>query len=150
MVIRGSSVKATREGTDDGTDRTHAPQLRRSLGRANLRAVPEARRELRELLRHWGKPGRSEIAELLTSELVTNALVHTDRDAVLTAVVGPRGLRVEVRDFVARRPVLRAPSAEEGTHGRGLLLVQSLADAWGVRPHGVGKSVWFELNAEAA
>ncbi|MER6524241.1 ATP-binding protein [Streptomyces sp. NPDC001508] len=150
VVIRGSSGKATREGTDDGTDRAQAPQLRRSLGRANLRAVPEARRELRKLLRHWGKPGRSEIAELLTSELVTNALVHTDRDAVLTAVVGPRGLRVEVRDFVARRPVLRAPSADEATHGRGLLLVQSLADAWGVRPHGVGKSVWFELAAEAA
>ncbi|RMB81814.1 ATP-binding protein [Streptomyces shenzhenensis] len=150
MVIGASSVKATGEETDDGTDRAHAPQLRRRLGRADLRAVPEARRELRELLRHWGKPGRSEIAELLTSELVTNALVHTDEDAVLTAVVGPRGLRVEVRDFVARRPVLRAPSAGDGTHGRGLVLVQSLADAWGVRAHGVGKSVWFELGAEAA
>src|SRR5690348_16700070 len=60
-------------------------QLRCRLERADLRAVPEARRALRELLRHWGKPGRSETAELLTSELVTNALIHTDRDAVLTA-----------------------------------------------------------------
>jgi hypothetical protein len=57
---------------------------------------------------------------------------------------------VEVRDFVARRPRLRVPVADEGTNGRGLLLVQSLADAWGVRPHGVGKAVWFELEAEAA
>jgi anti-sigma regulatory factor (Ser/Thr protein kinase) len=112
--------------------------------------VPEARRALRELLRHWGRPGRSETAELLTSELVTNALIHTDHDAVLTATVGPRGLRVEVRDFVARRPRLRAPDAGDGTHGRGLILVQSLADAWGVRAHGVGKAVWFELEAEAA
>ncbi|RZB15795.1 ATP-binding protein [Streptomyces sp. F001] len=131
-------------------ERAQAPQLRRRLGRADLRAVPQARRELRELLRHWGGPGRSETAELLTSELVTNAIVHTDHDAVLTATVGPGGLRVEVRDFVARRPRLCAPKADEGTHGRGLVLVQSLADAWGVRPHAVGKSVWFELDAEAA
>ncbi|WP_329333227.1 ATP-binding protein [Streptomyces sp. NBC_00663] len=127
-----------------------AVSLRRRLGRADLRAVPEVRRALRELLGPWGRPGRSEIAELLTSELVTNALVHTDHDAVLTATVGPRGLRVEVRDFVARRPRLRVPNADDGTHGRGLFLVQSLADAWGVRAHGVGKAVWFELDAGAA
>ncbi|KOV69343.1 ATP-binding protein [Streptomyces sp. MMG1121] len=147
MVV-GASSDTT--GEETGTITEHAHRLRRRLGRADLRAVPEARREVRELLRHWGKPGRSEIAELLTSELVTNALVHTDDDAVLTAVVEPAGLRVEVRDFVARRPELRGPETDDDTHGRGLLLVQSLADAWGVRPHGVGKSVWFELGAEAA
>ncbi|MDT0614818.1 ATP-binding protein [Streptomyces lancefieldiae] len=126
------------------------PQLRRRLGRADLRAVPETRRALRELLRHWGGPGRSEIAELLTSELVTNALVHTDEGAVLTATVGPRGLRVEVRDFVGRLPRPRVPEPEESTNGRGLMLVQSLADDWGVRRCEVGKSIWFELDAEAA
>jgi anti-sigma regulatory factor (Ser/Thr protein kinase) len=115
--------------------------------------VPEARRALRELLGQWGRPGRSDIsdvAELLTSELVTNAIVHTDHDAVLTATVGPRGLHVEVRDFVARRPRPRRPVADDGTNGRGLFLVETLADAWGVRPHGVGKAVWFELEAGAA
>lgn len=137
-------------GDDGGAHRGEAPQLRRRLGCSDLREVPEARRALRELLRHWGRPGSSEIAELLTSELVTNALVHTDRDAVLTATVSPRGLRVEVRDFVGRRPRLRAPVADDGTHGRGLVLVESLADAWGVRAHGVGKAVWFELNGGAA
>ncbi|MET8243938.1 ATP-binding protein [Streptomyces sp. NPDC005202] len=138
------------EDQADGiTDQSPAPQLRRRLGRADLRAVPEARRALRELLRSWGKPGTSEIAELLTSELVTNALIHTDDEAILTATVSPHGLRVEVRDFVARRPRPRAPNAER-THGRGLVLVQSLADAWGVRAHGVGKAVWFELGAGAA
>lgn len=146
-VVGGSSA-TTGEEADTTTEHTH--RLRRRLGRADLRAVPDARRALRDLLRQWGKPGRSEIAELLTSELVTNALVHTDDDAVLTAVVEPGGLRVEVRDFVARRPELRGPGTDDDTHGRGLVLVQSLADAWGVRPHGVGKSVWFELGAEAA
>lgn len=149
MAIGASSAEAGEE-TDTITERAHPSQLRRRLGRADLRAVPEARRELRRLLRHWGRPGRSEIAELLATELVTNALVHTDDDAVLTAVVLPHGLRVEVRDFVARRPRVCAPDTREDTHGRGMVLVQSLADAWGVRPHGVGKSVWFELGAEAA
>ncbi|MET9385192.1 ATP-binding protein [Streptomyces sp. NPDC002928] len=145
-----ASTRTADEEADGAGERAQPPQLRRRLGRADLRAVPEARRALRELLRHWGKPGRSEIAELLTSELVTNALVHTDREALLTATVGPDGLRVEVRDFVTRRPRLRAPDTDDGTHGRGLVLVQSLADAWGVQPHGVGKAVWFELDAEAA
>jgi anti-sigma regulatory factor (Ser/Thr protein kinase) len=148
-----SSAQTMEETADGDPERAQASQLRRRLGRADLRAVPEARRALRELLRQWGRPGRSEIAELLTSELVTNALVHTDDDAVLTATVRPGGLRVEVRDFVAGRPRPCAPYADDGAHrtnGRGLVLVQSLADSWGVRPHGVGKAVWFELEAGAA
>ncbi|MEU6367993.1 ATP-binding protein [Streptomyces sp. NPDC046931] len=146
----GAFSAKTGETAYGATDRSAGLKLSRRLGQADLRAVPEVRRALRELLTHWGKPGRSEIAELLTSELVTNALVHTDRDAVLTATVSPRGLHVEVRDFVRRRPHLRMPTIDDGTHGRGLVLVQSLADAWGVRAHGVGKSVWFDLDAEAA
>ncbi|GAA3213364.1 ATP-binding protein [Streptomyces sp. XM83C] len=154
MTIGATSAHTT--GTDTAVEETGptgdgqgAPRLERRLGRADLKAVPEARRAVRELLRHWGRPGRSETAELLTSELVTNALVHTDDDAVLTAVAGTDVLRVEVRDSVACRPRLRLPY-EDGTHGRGLVLVQALADAWGVRAHGAGKVVWFELDAEAA
>ncbi|WP_189932537.1 ATP-binding protein [Streptomyces sulfonofaciens] len=132
-----------REARD--TERT---RLRRRLGRADLQAVPDTRHALRALLEHWGKPGRSETAELLTTELITNALVHTDDEAVLTATVGPHVLRVEVKDFVDRVPRPRAPGADEGTNGRGLLLVQSLANAWGVRAQGSGKVVWFELDAD--
>ncbi|NNN37819.1 ATP-binding protein [Streptomyces sp. S3(2020)] len=150
MAIGAFSAETVEDVAAGAGDQAQASQLRRRLGKADLRAVPEVRRALRELLRQWGRPGRSEIAELLTSELVTNALIHTDTDAVLTATVGPGGLRVEVRDFVARRPRLRVPNADDGTHGRGLVLVQSLADAWGVRAHGVGKAVWFELDAGAA
>ncbi|KPI18374.1 hypothetical protein OK074_1573 [Actinobacteria bacterium OK074] len=153
MTIGTAGQKAEEaEAVDDKVtdDWTGGGRLKRRLGRADLRAVPEVRRDLRELLRDWGKPGRSEIAELLTSELVTNALVHTDRDAIVTATVSSRGLRVEVRDFVGRRPTPRVPIADDGTHGRGLVLVQSLADDWGVCPHDVGKSVWFELDAGAA
>ena len=152
-TVGAFSAKTAEEQADGTTERSPAPQLRRRLGRADLRAVPEARQALRELLRHWGRPGTAEVAEvaeLLTSELVTNALVHTDDDAILTATVSSHGLRVEVRDFVACRPQPRVPSADGDTNGRGLVLVQSLADAWGVCSHGVGKSVWFELEADAA
>ncbi|MET7316255.1 MULTISPECIES: ATP-binding protein [Streptomyces] len=152
-VAAGASAP---RGAVDGVNGTaRGPQqvrrLSRRLGRADLKAVPEARRALRELLRHWRQPEESDVAELLTSELVTNALVHTDDDAILTAVVSPHKLRVEVRDFTARGPLPRIPEAGNDTGGRGLVLVESLADAWGVRPHGVGKSVWFELgDARAA
>ncbi|MFJ7077268.1 ATP-binding protein [Streptomyces sp. NPDC098781] len=149
-MFGGSSVETVEDRAASAGDHAQPPQLSRRLGRADLRAVPETRRALRELLRHWGRPGRSDIAELLTSELVTNAIVHTDREALVTATVGPDGLRVEVRDFVARLPRPRVPAADDGTNGRGLILVESLADAWGVRAHGVGKAVWFELDADAA
>ncbi|MFG2890940.1 ATP-binding protein [Streptomyces sp. NPDC048248] len=118
---------------------------------ADLRAVGEVRQELRQLLSRWAPPGSGELEEvatLLTSELVTNALVHAKGGAVVTATLTDR-LRVEVRDFVSRRPEPRAPTTD-GTSGRGLMLVRSLADAWGIRSHGVGKSVWFELGGGPA
>ncbi|MFI9237931.1 ATP-binding protein [Streptomyces sp. NPDC053079] len=142
----------------------------RRLRRKELTAVAEVRSGLRELLARWGGPGRADTAELLVSELVTNALVHTDGGAVVTArfTGGPEApekgrLRVEVRDFLSRHPTLRPPPAGSArdngtagppgpgataTSGRGLLLVHALADGWGVRAHGVGKAVWFELDAQ--
>lgn len=122
--------------------------------------MAETRRLLRDNLRRWGVPALADTAELLTTELVTNALQHTGGGAELTATLspGPRNrLRVEVRDCVARRPLNRPPDPpgppgpdDHGTSGRGLLLVQALSDAWGVNPRGTGKVVWFELTAHAA
>ncbi|MFJ8648428.1 ATP-binding protein [Streptomyces sp. NPDC093546] len=112
----------------------------------DLTAVREVRHGLRELLRHSGQPGSADAAELLTSELVTNALIHTRHGAVVTATVHPGSvLRVEVRDFDGAPPLPHISVADDSTHGRGLFLVQALADAWGVRGHGMGKTVWFEL-----
>ncbi|MFJ3537215.1 ATP-binding protein [Streptomyces sp. NPDC090109] len=125
-------------------------QLLRKVGCADLTVVPEVRHALRELLRKWGGPGASAVAELLTSELVTNALVHTDHGAVVTATVVPEQLRVEVRDFVPGLDAPHALPADDRTNGRGLVLVQALADSWGVEDQGVGKVVWFELNGGAA
>ncbi|MEU0371952.1 ATP-binding protein [Streptomyces sp. NPDC006283] len=132
-------------------------RLHRRLGRGDLTAVPEVRHALRDLLGKWPDPQEggtadaADVAELLASELVTNALIHTDQGAVVTATVEDSRLHVEVQDFMAGLPVSDRPRADLGTSGRGLVLVESLADAWGVRSaQGVGKVVWFDLYAGAA
>ncbi|MFF5563864.1 ATP-binding protein [Streptomyces sp. NPDC012623] len=127
--------------------------MRRRVGGADLAAVPEVRHALREMLRHWQERDSAEVAELLISELVTNALVHTETGAVVTATVADSRLRVEVRDFVAALPLPSLPGRpvpDDSTHGRGLALVRSLADDWGIRTRPVGKVVWFELNGKTA
>ncbi|ROQ70602.1 anti-sigma regulatory factor (Ser/Thr protein kinase) [Streptomyces sp. 840.1] len=129
-------------------ERQEQGRLHRRLGSADLAAVSEVRGAVRELLRYRWKEEPAQVAELLLSELVTNALVHTDEGAVVAVSVAPRKLRVEVRDFVPGMPVSHAPNADDGTHGRGLILVESLADAWGISPKALGKVVWFELEGE--
>ncbi|OKJ75172.1 ATP-binding protein [Streptomyces sp. CB02460] len=119
------------------------------MDRADLAAVGEVRGAVRELLRYRWKEEPAQVAELLLSELVTNALVHTDDGAVVAVSVAPRRLRVEVRDFVpGMDSEPHVPPADDGTHGRGLILVESLADSWGISPRSLGKVVWFELDGE--
>ncbi|MER5640720.1 SpoIIE family protein phosphatase [Kitasatospora sp. NPDC002227] len=129
-----------------------AQQLRRRIGQADLARVAELRAELRDALRRWGVPELVDTAELLASEMVTNAIRHTDQDAMFTARLyrepsaGTR-LRVEVEDESDLWPTRRTPG-EQASSGRGLMLVEALADAWGVEPRGSGKRMWFELVAE--
>ncbi len=120
----------------------------RSVRRADLKAVGEVRKALRELVRHRCRADTAEVAELLITELVTNALVHTDQGAEAVVTLGADRLRVEVRDYAAGRIRPYVPTADDGTHGRGLMLVQALSDAWGVDAvaPGGGKVVWFELD----
>ncbi|WP_234323657.1 ATP-binding protein [Streptomyces sp. NRRL F-2580] len=135
-------------GEDGGA--VEALRITRSVRGADLKAVGEVRRALRELMRHRCRTDAAEVAELLITELVTNALVHTDRGAEVSASLAATRLRVEVRDYAARRPRPYVPTADDGTHGRGLVLVQALADDWGVDAltpgSGRGKVVWFELD----
>ncbi|RKT18596.1 anti-sigma regulatory factor (Ser/Thr protein kinase) [Streptomyces sp. 1114.5] len=123
-------------------------RLHLALDPADLVAVGAVRRRLRSALSHWGVPELSDTAELLSSELVTNALVHTGKGAVFDAVLGSdHRLRIEVHDGTSRLPGCRRdPEAEYATSGRGLLLVEALADAWGVQLRGDGKVTWFELT----
>ncbi|GAA0655310.1 SpoIIE family protein phosphatase [Kitasatospora atroaurantiaca] len=136
-----------------------AQQLRRRIGQADLARISELRGELRDALRRWGVAELVDTAELLASELVTNAIRHTDRDAMFTARLyrepgdgrvaeaGRARLRVEVEDESDLWPTRRTPG-EQASSGRGLMLVEALADGWGVEPRGSGKRMWFELSAE--
>jgi anti-sigma regulatory factor (Ser/Thr protein kinase) len=87
-----------------------------------------------------------EVASLLTSELVTNAIEHSSGDIELLVSTSGTRLHVEVRDYADGRPKL-LESAVMSTKGRGLMLVERLAIRWGVKESTTssGKSVWFEL-----
>ena len=87
-------------------------------------------------------------AELLTSEVVSNAVKHADLDPsqeIVLRVVMDKRLRIEVADpgppFEAD---LRRQSSD--TSGWGLFLIEAIAMSWGVEPEGIGKKVWFELD----
>lgn len=107
--------------------------------------VAAARRFTRACLGDWGLDGTSDVAVLLVSEAVTNALLHTGRSPSLQLRAGPAGLRVEVRDASPALPAPRHPDAT-ATTGRGLQLLDALASRWGTEAHGGGKVVWFEVE----
>ncbi|MFE3032885.1 ATP-binding protein [Streptomyces canus] len=107
------------------------------------RAVPyRVRLIIRAGLRHWGLSVLTESAELLATELVTNAFKHGRGDVGVRLYVTASHLLIEVRDGSAERPVSRRTSLD-AEHGRGLLLVTSIADHWGVSPDGT--TTWCSL-----
>ncbi|MFH8374997.1 SpoIIE family protein phosphatase [Streptomyces cyaneofuscatus] len=134
-------------------ERARAPQtpMRRSvltIAQAEPERISVGRQLVRELLHDWKDPEQVDSAVLMVSEMATNVLVHTDGDALMAAEVsgerGERRLRVEVADASDELPHKRRPG-EMASSGRGLVLMEMLADAWGVDPRGEGKSIWFEL-----
>ncbi|MFE7585610.1 SpoIIE family protein phosphatase [Streptomyces gardneri] len=124
-----------------------------TIAQAEPERIAEAREQLRQLLHDWTDEDQLDSAVLMVSEMVTNVLVHTDGDALLIAEVAcgerSRRLRVEVSDQSDELPHKRHPG-EMASSGRGLLLMEMLADAWGFAPQGEGKSIWFELNEPPA
>ncbi|MFF4408939.1 ATP-binding protein [Streptomyces sp. NPDC001262] len=118
-----------------------------------------ARRTLRTIFEEHGFLELADTAELLTSELVTNAYRYSDGPASVRVKREGDRVRVAVWDTNPRLPALDTvslPDAEtEAEQGRGLGLVQWCADSWGGfalrdQPQGlVGKLIWFELGAGA-
>ncbi|MFH8802356.1 SpoIIE family protein phosphatase [Streptomyces sp. NPDC017936] len=127
------------------------PPVRRTvltIAQAEPERIAEARGQVRELLHDWPSEDQVDSAVLLVSETLTNVLVHTDADALLVAEVtggpGERRMRIEVTDTSDALPHKRRPG-ELASSGRGLVLIELLADEWGVAPRGEGKSIWFDL-----
>jgi anti-sigma regulatory factor (Ser/Thr protein kinase) len=83
-------------------------------------------------------------AALMVSELATNCVKHAHSDFELTVESEAGGIRVEVRDASSGQPTLRSAAPHE-LSGRGLRIIESMADEWGVTPAAPGKTVWFTL-----
>ncbi|MFG2848768.1 SpoIIE family protein phosphatase [Kitasatospora sp. NPDC048296] len=106
--------------------------------------VAHSRRFTRDTLAAWGLSALAYWAELLASELITNALVHAGSPTQLRLFCN-RVLTVEVADRGSAAPrIRRADTEDEG--GRGVHLVNELAHRWGTRRTRDGKVVWFELE----
>ncbi|MFJ9242234.1 ATP-binding protein [Streptomyces sp. NPDC101776] len=121
-------------------------------------SVRQARELVRKRLAEYGLQDLVDIAELLVSELATNAVVHAGGRYRLTLSLGVGTLRCEVAD--ERRHLPRPPHRQtesdahhdvdpDSENGRGLFLVDALAHRWGSRLVDEGKEVWFELEIRA-
>ncbi|WP_436840264.1 SpoIIE family protein phosphatase [Streptomyces flavofungini] len=137
LLMRRRVVDAPRSGG----------RLQQHVAPNDPEALAEARHMIRAAVRAWGARDRADEIELAADELITNALMHTEGTAIVTLRVvsgADRRLRVDVEDSSSALPRLRAAS-DDGVSGRGLLLVDRLADVWGVDSRGVGKCVWCEF-----
>jgi GAF domain-containing protein/anti-sigma regulatory factor (Ser/Thr protein kinase) len=113
-------------------------------------AVRHARRFTRRTMRSWGVAEEADTVLLVVSELVTNALVHTDGQVRLDLTLSNHRLRVAVTDSSPRTPVKPTSIGWEATGGRGILLVEAMSAEWGTLPVSGGKQVWADVVLELA
>ena len=128
------------------------PRMCRVRLAAGLAAAKAARTVVETTIRAWRVPVDPDVAVLLTSELVTNAVTHGEGEArnasgfvTLAIACSAAGLRVDVHDGSGDLPLLEVAPAEAET-GRGLLLVTSLSAEWGFYRTPMGKAVYFTLE----
>jgi anti-sigma regulatory factor (Ser/Thr protein kinase) len=153
-------LQATATRTRDGPGALAGPGPANGLQTRSVRlaalpsAVPWARRVLRHMLHEWQVESMEDPAALLVSELVTNAVEasagRTGRDQGKLPMIGlairltAASLVLEVWDPSPLRPVPHEADIA-GDRGRGLLLIDALADSWGHRAADGGKVVWCEV-----
>ncbi len=112
-------------------------------------SVPAVRHFVAFAQRVLGAHADPDVAALVTSELVANAVDVAAGEITVTIRYLGACLRVEVQDHGYGMPEIQHPSPADATGGRGLLIVDQLADDWGVQPFLPGKIVWFELGPPA-
>ncbi|POX36787.1 MEKHLA domain-containing protein [Streptomyces sp. Ru73] len=115
---------------------------------ATAAAVSDGRAFLAAALRRWGCPEAADEACLLVSEILTNAIRHAAGPLHLRLRMSRTELTAEVTDRSARRPQLCLVGSDAES-GRGLFLVDTIADSWGTRPTDEGKTIWFTLRLPA-
>ncbi|CAM2804113.1 hypothetical protein HMPREF1486_02566 [Streptomyces sp. HPH0547] len=115
--------------------------------RCEAQSARRARRLVEVVLAAWQLDSLSGTACLVVSELVANAVKHTESTTVRVGIirVGPRRVRIGVSDTSAQMPLLK-PFERCATSGRGLHLVAEAAVRWGVDQGRWGKTVWAELS----
>ncbi|MEW2417220.1 SpoIIE family protein phosphatase [Streptomyces sp. NPDC046866] len=113
-------------------------------------AVLHARRYTARTLRSWGVEEELDTALLVVSELVTNAVAHTQGEVGMDLTLSADRLRIAVNDASPRSPVRPVSVSWESTGGRGLLIVEAVTTAWGSVPLSGGKQVWAELPCRRA
>ncbi|MEU0950672.1 SpoIIE family protein phosphatase [Streptomyces canus] len=139
-----------RRGARGGQFRT----VRTTVPRHGIGQVHTVRRFARDLMSSWGHPHLTDDVEVLVSEVVTNALIHAHTEVDIRFSDYHDRIRVEVCDSDPHPPtpvVVLDPDGvgdDEAESGRGLLIVDTLASAWGSTPAGRGKTTWFELSLE--
>jgi len=114
------------------------------------REVSRVRHAVTAALGGWGVPGDDrDVVALLISELVTNAIRYGRPPVCLRATLHGTAVTVSVDDGSVLAPVPVDDTAWDASGGRGLHLVESLSDRWGVSLNGVGKRVWFQVRLTA-
>ena len=120
-------------------------QARRVRLTSGPAAAAEARRQVRAAIAAWKPPVDADVAVLLTSELVTNAVKHAKGETVVLGIRDGRDrLRVDVHDMSPAPPVLTSASAG-AEEGRGLMLVSDLSTEWVSYRTPLGKVAYFTL-----
>ena len=109
-------------------------------------SVGAARRFVRDVLMSRQVAGSVvDTVELLTSEVVTNAILHGKSGPQLAVTINDSVVRVAVQDLSAAVPVRRLAQLDD-VSGRGVVIVEEMASAWGVeRQRNGSKQVWFEV-----
>ncbi len=112
-------------------------------------SAARARRFVEGTLARWQCEDLLDTVKLLVSELVGNAVAYARSDVEVAVMLLPDRLRIEVADESADWLRRKAPSGES-ISGRGIDVVETMAESWGVSPRRGGKAVWFELSRPGA